>query len=198
MNIMEIFPTSIFVDKNISLLEEANEIFDRYNHLFIGNNDEFKTTLSGYNPYKAKVTLDVLEKNLMPNLVNYINISVLKYLEVQEYENYEVKIVNLWLNEMIENQSHEFHHHYGYTLSGCFYPQCPDNSNIVQFINPLKSAFTHKLSNKKSINKFNSEVCEIEIDAGSLIIFPSFLKHGVPMQEFNGIRRSIAFDIILT
>lgn len=197
MSLINLFPVGVYVDENKNLIHETNLLFETYKEFFIDNGVDFKTTLKDYNPLNAVLTIDLLTCNSTDNLKKYIVDSTKKYLECQGYHNYDIKIINLWLNEMTSGQCHTPHHHYGYTFSGSYFCSCPENSNILEVYNPGKFQFSHKLTKIKELTSYNSNSCLLDINEGNIILFPSYIRHAVPQCNFIGVRRSIAFDIIV-
>jgi uncharacterized protein (TIGR02466 family) len=192
-----LFPTSIYVDKNIEILQSCKNMFSIYKDSLRSDNLNFRTTLKNYGPGKAVVNADILNDCSTYPLTEYIRYSVKRYLIENEYQEYDIEIPNLWINEMNTTHTHEIHSHYGCTLSGCYYVDCPEGSGIIQFQNPINGAYIHHLTKIKQWNSTNADNWCIPVEEGSIIIFPSYIKHGVPKLNFAGYRRSIAFDINL-
>ena len=111
--------------------------------------------------------------------------------------NYEIIVENLWLNEMTSGSSHLKHNHSGYTLSGTFYVDTPEPSNKIEFYNLVDDIGLQKVLDATEWTPSNSANWWLPVEPGTICIFPSYLKHSVPAAEFDGVRRSIAFDITL-
>jgi uncharacterized protein (TIGR02466 family) len=197
--IYPLFPVPVYVDTNENLVKDALNIFSFWEKQERKLNvNGFLTTLKDYNGFSAESTHDILNLPETKILIEYIKQSVYNmHKEVSLSTNYDVVVSNLWLNEMTSNTESYKHNHYGYSYSGCFYVSCPNDSGKITF-----HSLNHEIGNQKSYhateyNVFNSNSWWIPVEAGIIAIWPSYLKHSVPAQSFEGVRRSIAFDITL-
>jgi uncharacterized protein (TIGR02466 family) len=99
-----------------------------------------------------------------------------------------------WINI---NPRHAFnapHAHAGYGWSGCYYVQQPTvqegRSGEIEFLDPRSGVDGWPMTNGElTMTKFR-----IRPDAGSLLIFPSYLRHWVYPNEQDEERISIAFN----
>lgn len=159
----------------------------------------FNTTLKGeYCPYKAPVTWDLTEVPEAYPLIEYIKKSTEHFLLENKNRPHSVRVQNMWLNEMASGDRHPKHAHYGYSISGTFYVEVPEGSNKIGFYNPLDGV-GHDLGSASpdSWTVSNSMSWWIPVESGNIILFPSHLKHEVPPMEFQGLRKSISFDLAL-
>jgi len=110
---------------------------------------------------------------------------------------HKLKVDNLWFNEMESGSTHPAHAHYGPIISGCFYVDMPENCNPIKFSHPhLYLDTLHKMG----INRFtqsNSTNWTVNPMEGDILLWKSDLQHEAPKAEFEGVRRSIAFDIVV-
>lgn len=197
--IYQLFPTCVYLDKDESLIPYALSLFqDWQKQPQEYTQPNFATTLSDYDPLGTSVSKDLLSTNSGKIIIDYIKESVIKFLkENKQSINYDIEVTNLWLNEMTSGSVHLKHNHAGYTLSGCFYVETPAPSNKIEFYSLVDDIGLQKVLNVKEWTHANSSSWWIPVDPGVICIFPSYLKHSVPQEEFSGVRRSIAFDIIL-
>jgi hypothetical protein len=112
--------------------------------------------------------------------VNFINGHVNIFLQ-QLYNNFSERsvLVGIWPFAMTAELCHAPHRHDECDFSGTYYVELPAGSGPIQFHNELE---THVLNPV----------------AGTLLIWPSHVRHSVPKREFVGTRRAISFDIALT
>ena len=196
-----LFPIAMFTDVNKEIVAAAQKIFEECPPNSIRSAESspgMKTTLQeGYSPMKTKVDWDPLHSEVSAPLINYIKESVNQFCQEADYAKHEIIISNMWLNEMYKGSQHPAHTHYGYTLSGVFYVDVPDNSGKIMFHHPQDTTCTPFIRNVSKWALHNSLSWWVPVETGSIIIFPANLRHSVPALDFEGARRSIAFDIVL-
>lgn len=192
-----LFPTAIFTDKNKELIVPCNELFKKC-LTWNSTPDGFQTTLAEYSPQQAVVLWDPSNEPETLQLVEFIKQSVYKFLEENSQQTtYEVSVPNIWFNQMQSGNYHKIHTHYGYTFSGCYYVSCPEESSQIMLYDHIYDGFFHVVNRVKEFTPGNSHSWWIPVDTGTIILFPSYLKHSVLPAEFEGLRKSIAFDVVL-
>ena len=103
------------------------------------------------------------------------------------------KITNSWLSSKKRGQMHHFHNHPNSIFSGVFYI----NVNNGELVFEGKPGFLKNYSFDYSYedwNIFNGSRWSISVNSGSIVIFPSSLRHGVPINEHNEERIVIGFN----
>lgn len=103
---------------------------------------------------------------------------------------------NFWFNEMICGAVHKRHSHYGSHFSGCMYVQMPENAAQIVFFNP-NDRYDKAQVDVELYTPANSAVWSFSPKVGQLFIWESWLGHEVPATQFEGVRRSAGFDVIL-
>jgi len=196
--ILYLFPIPIYLEKNTDMISVGSKLFEiwpedtRFNGFF-------STTLKGeYCPYKAPVTWELTEVAEAQPLIEYIKKSAEQYLQENKNRPHSVKVQNMWLNEMASETRHPKHSHYGYSISGTFYVEVPEGSNKLGFYNPLDGV-GHMIGpeSQESWTVSNAMSWWVPVEAGNIILFPSHIEHEVPPMKFQGLRRSISFDLVL-
>jgi hypothetical protein len=111
--------------------------------------------------------------------VNFINTHVNIFLQ-QQYSNFSQRsvLIGIWPFAMTADLCHAPHRHDECQFSGTYYVELPKGSGPIQFHNDTK-------------------IYTVSPAAGTLLIWPSHIRHSVPKCEFVGIRRAISFDIAL-
>jgi len=196
--IHHLFPTLVYTGSNLDILETSKAIFDKCPELQPCS-EKFSTTLIEYSPGTCLVSWDFSKELETQPLLDFINVSVKEYMEQMQIipESYQVEIPNIWLNDMESGGYHRPHNHYGYTFSGTYYIDCPADSGKILFHNITEDWFFQKLKSVKEWTTGNSATWWIPVAAGTIILFPSYLKHSVPPAIYEGTRRSIAFDVVM-
>jgi uncharacterized protein (TIGR02466 family) len=185
--IQPIFPTPVYISKIKRKLNQ-NEL----NYI----DEEKKISLCNVeNRYSNNS--DVLKHSTMQNLHNEIMIKVKEYFDnvICTLDEVEPYIALSWLNWTEPNQKHHEHFHYNSLISGVYYVNCFENTDSIRFINENKS--TIKFSNFKEYHLFNSDSWKIPVSTGTIIMFPSYLKHKVETNHGGHTRTSLAFNIFI-
>jgi uncharacterized protein (TIGR02466 family) len=112
-------------------------------------------------------------------------------------ELYDIDVYSIWINEMVANSTHQPHNHYGANFSGTFYVKLPPNAGGISFQSALARVDKGYLEIKEQ-TIYNALHWGTSPQEGDLLMWESYLIHTVPLTEFEGIRRSIAFDVKLT
>ena len=119
-----------------------------------------------------------------------------KYVfEDKKYDYDTFEITNMWSNILKSGENHRPHTHSNNILSGVYYVESDETANI-NFYDPRPSAgvLVPKIS---KFDKTNSGLWQFKSTTNSMIMFPSWLQHFVPVNTSNKIRISIAFNVML-
>lgn len=101
---------------------------------------------------------------------------------------YNIQIYESWLNATSPYGFQESHTHIGSAVSGCFYISCPKKFGSFYIDNPLEYGLFGNFIPLYNNKKF------FDLAAGSLILFPSNVKHGVRQNPTTENRYSISFN----
>jgi len=97
-----------------------------------------------------------------------------------------------WVNRAPKGTSHYRHKHVNSIISGVLY--LSDNPTPIEFYNDI-SIVTQPLTFKpKEFNPFNTHINMIEVKKGTLLLFPSYLEHGVGRNIQEHDRLSLSFN----
>jgi uncharacterized protein (TIGR02466 family) len=197
MQTTPIFSIGFGSSNESSLLDTARTLFKDNQHLIKQGEHGLRTTLQGYNSPQ-----DCLELNNQ-KAVEKIKEAIKKnatlfYSDIGfDISNLEFNVVNLWLNEMVACSAHKAHSHYGFQLSGCFYVDVPDGSDLIKLYTPLQKR-EHGENQLKEFNQYNAEFFGVRPKEGDMLFWESLLVHEVPELKYEGVRRSIAYDLSIS
>ena len=194
MDIQSLFSLPVGLATYKDLAVEAKTLFENNEGLAVTKYGH-RTTLKDY--YNGNA---VTEEEKHPEIVNKIKDVILK--EAKELlkkcgyavDKYDFFVSNLWLNEMYSGTSSPEHTHYGAVLSGCFYVEMPQNASGINFGGFL-SRFDRPVLDIESFTTYNSNYWRLIPEEGTLLMWESYVKHYVEPTEYEGKRRSIAFDV---
>lgn len=99
-----------------------------------------------------------------------------------------------WANRYSKGGFAKLHNHSPYFISGCFYvDKTSDDQGNIYFQDP-NEALMSTLPQTDTF-KLSQNTVELSTVTGDLILFPSWLKHGVLPNKTDTPRYSIAFDV---
>lgn len=94
-------------------------------------------------------------------------------------------VKEMWMNVLERGGSQYVHSHANSFISGIFYLTKPHPSAMTVFHKHLSGTdFVFKNDSNAQINQFNGDKWILpEADAGDLVLYPSYLLHGVPPNQ---------------
>jgi uncharacterized protein (TIGR02466 family) len=166
-----------------------------YVDLIIG---EIEKNISNCAP-GAKYTNDNLNSlDEFQNLTQLIDSHATKFLEnIVGIDKNDCKMTGMWANMYEGTGDHEIHQHPNSFISGVFYvqiPECNNKGNLL-IVDP-RSAKNMMYANFKKHTSLSDRMIEIEPKTGLLLLFPSWLEHGVSkfIGNFDQKRIGISFN----
>lgn len=194
MIIKEIFSENIGQFDESSVLPVARQLFADNKQKLCKTETGICTTLLSYHSDNDTAELNNKEAvNFLKTAI--VNNAKLYYKELGfDVSQLNFNVKNLWLNEMEKSSFHEMHSHYGFQLSGCFYVDVPPNSGLINF-HTSKTTYEPSSIPIKEYTKFNAPLFGLTVKEGDMVFWYSLMRHSVPELEFEGVRRSIAFDL---
>ncbi|MEM9233540.1 MAG: TIGR02466 family protein [Pseudomonadota bacterium] len=105
-----------------------------------------------------------------------------------------IVIKEMWFNENQAGDFNKAHIHPNAFLSGVYYVQTPEGSGNIELYDPVPARLmtSYPISERSRVN---SQAVEYKAEAGTLLIFPSWLQHSVQPSQAEGARVSISFNV---
>jgi len=104
---------------------------------------------------------------------------------------------SMWVNVMPEGGSHTSHLHTNSVISGTYYVTVPQGAGPIVFEDPrlamLMAAPPKKSAAPREMRDHISETPQ----AGSLLLWESWLRHEVPLNRAAGERISVSFNYVI-
>ena len=133
--------------------------------------------------------------DLKSDIENHCELFVRKYLTVED--NAKFYLQNSWCNIHGPNEYSQIHYHASSLLSGVYYPIVPKNSGGISFHkNGIYTNIFHQSIRFEydELNNLTAEKYTLNINNGTIVLFPSHLEHSVERNNSNENRYSIAFN----
>jgi uncharacterized protein (TIGR02466 family) len=106
----------------------------------------------------------------------------------------EVRMTDCWVNIMPPKSAHSLHLHPLSFLSGTYYVATPAGCPGIKFEDPRLDRFMAAPPRLARARKANLTHVTYPARAGNLILFESWLRHGVAQNSADGERISISFN----
>lgn len=193
MQVLPVFSVPVAKIEAPQFLGVCKPLFDGRVKL-VPSADGHDTSLMSYFGSQNAVPLEGVD-----SFKEFLCAMAMEYIKTLGYKAsfYEAKVSNIWINEMVSGGTHKKHSHYGNHLSGCYYVEMPENSAGITLYSFLER-FDKMDIEVENHSPFNSSGWTCPVKEGDLLMWESYLKHEVVASEFQGKRRSIAFDIFLS
>jgi len=183
MRTIDMFPIQLGISK-IVISEQENQHILQYMS---------KCNLNGFNNL---MTIDkfVLRNDIFAN----INLQITEHLKYYVNEilgyNAQLKVTQSWINFNHKETSHHTHNHVNSIVSGIIY--LTENPPSTVFFNPTPARDLVPSFSKTTPN--NSETYSVNGEKHMLVLFPSYLRHGVKKNTSDAIRITLAFNTFYT
>ena len=190
-NILEIFPTPLYVVTDVLTEEENDELV---NHILsiqdreVGKGKDLWH--SGVGSPKNSFGLELKDKEF-DLILERAHLHVGQYVNTL---NADVRIDHMhkqwWWNVYGNHNYQEYHSHVPHLFSGVYYARVPKGSSDIKLRHPAWNINLPHINQ----NKYNSDTCNFKLYERVMIIFPSTLLHCVPSGENTEPRISFSFN----
>lgn len=126
--------------------------------------------------------------------INKGTAAVLEFLDI-DYKKFE--ITGCWTNINPKGGVNKPHIHPNNFLSGVYYVQTQPGADSIIFSDPRPQASV-VLPPNHSENAYSGNEVSFDAVEGRLIVFPSWLTHGVPANRSDRNRISVSFNIMFS
>lgn len=114
-----------------------------------------------------------------------------------EYDPQGLLITGCWANIVPPGVSHVSHVHPNNYLSGVYYLRAAPGADRIGFTDPRAQASVIA-PRPREPNRYNGQEAAMVAKEGRFILFPAWLRHGVPTNKSSEDRVSIAFNVMFT
>ena len=106
----------------------------------------------------------------------------------------KLKLDSLWVNVMQKGAIHAPHIHPHSVISGTYYVAVPPKSGVLRFEDPRLAMMMAAPPRKPSARPENRSFVNVEPKPGGLLLWESWLRHGVEANGARGRRISVSFN----
>jgi uncharacterized protein (TIGR02466 family) len=184
MNFHQIFPT---------IIGQINcEISSK---ILLDINTLVNSDLENHEYYDFIVSKDKNILDRVPNLKSLILDYVHEYAKNALNLNKKIKVTQSWVTKQDEKSSLFPHRHQNSIISGSFYLNINENQSGITFYkdDDFREKYIDWIDTTET-NQYNYTNITFFSETGTLILFPSYLKHSVVKNSNNENRLSLAFN----
>lgn len=201
MSIRRWFPTFIYYEAlsakgverfNAELLRESYQIRDYDEE---GREWSEKNYPGGYTSYgsmaqlhKFSTTFGELERRINGHVKEFTN-----HLEM-DLRKKRFAMTDCWVNIMPRQVVHSLHLHPLSFISGSYYVSTPRGCSRIKFEDPRLDKFMAAPPKLPKVRAENRQFVSYRVEAGSLVLFESWLRHEVSANHSQADRVSISFN----
>lgn len=106
----------------------------------------------------------------------------------------KLKLDSLWINVMEKGAIHAPHIHPHSVISGTYYVTVPPRSGAIRFEDPRLAMLMAAPPKKKNARADNRSFVDVEPKPGMLLLWESWLRHGVEANAARTPRISVSFN----
>jgi uncharacterized protein (TIGR02466 family) len=137
----------------------------------------------------------VLAAPEMASIKEFIDYNLKLYVKniIMPVEPIDLYITQSWINYTLPNCGHHKHFHANSIISGVFYINAIAGEDKIKF---YKETLQQIKINTYAPTLYNSEMCDIEVESGTLLLFNSLLQHSVDAisSDRTETRISLSFN----
>jgi uncharacterized protein (TIGR02466 family) len=178
--LLMVFPTPVQIYKYEDSIEKELKYIEGV---------EWKQQVANAN-FKTKDSY-LTKHEQLKNIVSFFKECIDDYCNTIINSEQRLVITQLWGNRNPKGSKHHEHVHPNSIISGVFYLRQDPKLPPIQFSKSNQEAM--KLDPKK-YNSYNAETFLLPCTSGELILFPSNLRHSVPVNQGDEERISLSFN----
>jgi uncharacterized protein (TIGR02466 family) len=151
-----------------------------------------------YDGYTSYASLNDLTRraSVFADLERQIAPHVAVFARGAEFElgRRKLKLDSLWINVMRQGAIHAPHIHPHAAVSGTYYVAVPERSGAIRFEDPRLAMLMAAPPRKSGARRVNRTFVDVTPKPGLLLLWESWLRHGVERNAARGQRISVSFN----
>ncbi len=152
----------------------------------------------GYKGYTSYASLDDLTLRAPPfaTLAKILDRHAMAFARILDFDLGKSRLAldSIWLNVMEKESFHSGHIHPHAILSGTYYVRVPKAAAAIRFEDPRLPLMMAAPQRREKAALANRTFVTVRPDAGTLLLWESFVRHDVPRNNARGKRISISFN----
>lgn len=152
----------------------------------------------GYGGYTSYASLNDLTRraSIIAGLEGAIAKHVAAFARKSEFElaKRKLKLDSLWINVMKKGAIHAPHIHPHSVISGTYYVTTPPGAGVIRFEDPRLGLMMAAPVKKKNAQRQNRSFVNVTPRPGLLLLWESWLRHGVEANASRTPRISVSFN----
>jgi uncharacterized protein (TIGR02466 family) len=152
----------------------------------------------GYDGYTSYASLNDLPRraSLFDELEQKIARHVSAFARELQFDlgRGKLKLDSLWINVMNRGAVHAPHLHPHSVISGTYYVRVPPKSGVIRFEDPRLAMMMAAPTRKKNARAQNRLFVDVQPRTGMLLLWESWLRHGVETNGAREPRISVSFN----
>lgn len=153
---------------------------------------------NGYPGYTSYASLTDLGWRfpIFAELVKALDAHVKAFAEelALDLDGRELKLEDIWINILPEGGSHSGHIHPHSVISGTTYVAMPDGASAIRFEDPRLPMMMAAPSRRKDAEDALRPFFYAAPEVGDVLLWESFIRHEVPMNQSEEDRISVSFN----
>jgi len=178
--LLQIFPTPILITKYEENISEETKYIENLEYTEQKNTRNYRSIKS-----------NLFKHELLKRIKTFCEESITKYTETVLNSKQRLTITQCWTNKNPTGAIHHEHIHQNSIVSGVFFFRIGGKLPSIQFTKEVHSGM--KLEPIK-YNAITAETYSIPCMPGELLLFPSSLRHSVPINQSKETRYSMSFN----
>jgi uncharacterized protein (TIGR02466 family) len=191
-DVIPMFPTLVW---KLQLESQLRNRIDAKVLTALGRMRKAAPPLAPGHGWQSIQTLHTLED--FRDLVSCVRRSVtgiLSFLKIG-YDAFEISAA--WATVLATGATHSMHHHPNNYLAAVYYLQTHRGANTVNFHDPRSQTGIIRPP-VVALTAYNTDHVVVEVQNGTLLVFPAYLQHSVDANASEGERISISFNIMFS
>lgn len=156
---------------------------------------------AGYKGYTSYASLDDLpERNpTFGELCRRLEPHLAEFAGLLDFETRGLRPIvdSIWINVLEPGGTHTGHIHPNSIISGTLYVDVPDGASAIRFEDPRLGLMMAAPPRKPRAGPHNRSFVYVQPSAGTVLLWESWLRHEVPMNQAKQDRISVSFNAVL-
>jgi uncharacterized protein (TIGR02466 family) len=130
-------------------------------------------------------------------LVHHVRLAIAQVLAFLRVETSAFELTGLWVNVAAPGGGVRMHSHPNNFLSGVYYAQVQGAADTINFHDPRPQTAIVRPP-VTELTGYNTDQVVVQVEEGTLVIFPAWLAHSVDPNRSDRLRISVSFNAMFS